>query len=551
MKREKIEKINRVLALCLLGILVFAPLLYVGVRSITPDGTLNVGAPLEVLFQPNNREVVINSLLLGAGVVICSTIFAFPIAFLMSKTELKKHKWLDIALMIPFMTPPYIGAMGWILAMQRNGYVEQIFPFLENVTPYFFSYVGMVLIMSLHIFPFIYLILRNTLSNIGGHLDEAGAVHGGTFGYRMRRITIPLFTSGYTMAALLVFVRTLGEFGTPVTLGNRIGFYVLTSEIHRHASIWPIDYSSASTLSFLLIGISLFIWYMQQWFAARRHDTVVSGKGQKTVTMPLGRFKICAWVFVLGILFLAVGVPYASVVSTAFLNVRGRGYALDNFTLSHFISLFTEGGGREALWNSIWLSLVAATISTLLATWFSILVTKRNRLIEKSIDFLSLAPNMVPAIVFVVGLILFWNSAALPLTFYNTWAMLVLTYVVLYLPFTVQNIKAIYGQFSQSLIQAAEVSGAKGFYLFRTIIFPLILPGILAGFMMTFIISMRELVGSLILRPPNMHTTATYIYSQFEQGSTSLGMAMALVTVLITVSFMVVVEKLKEHWARK
>ncbi|SFE80193.1 iron(III) transport system permease protein [Alteribacillus iranensis] len=353
------------------------------------------------------------------------------------------------------------------------------------------------------------------------------------------------------MGALLVFVKTIGEFGTPVTLGNRIGYYVLTSEIHRHATIWPIDYGTAAILSTMLISASMLVWFLQQWMAARRNDTVVTGKGQSVSIYRLGKAKVLAWVYVLLVFGLAIGVPYLSVVSTAFLDVQGDGLALHNFTFAHMIELFTDSGGREALLNSLGLAGIAATVSVCIGVWISITVTRQKAILTKAIDFLSLAPNTLPAIVFIIGLILLWNANWMPIPIYNTWGMLVLAYVILYLPFTVQNIKAIYGQMSHSLLHAAQVSGAGRFYQFRTILLPLILPGVLAGWMMTFIISMRELVGSLILRPPNMHTTATFIYSEFEQGSTSLGMAMALVAVVLTTMMLVFVEHMQNRWKAK
>ncbi len=511
-----------------------------------PDGTFEGLAPFQVLIEEHYRKVLWNSLLLGFGVVVGASVIAAPLAFFMARTEMRKHRWIDIVLIIPFMTPPYIGAMGWILSMQSNGYAEQLFPFLSSVTPYFFSYFGMVLVMSLHLFPFIYLIMRNNLENIGGRLEEAGLIHGGSFMYRVKRIIIPLFFSGYSMGALLVFVKTIGEFGTPVTLGNRIGYYVLTSEIHRYSSTWPLDFGKAAILSTMLLGVSMTVWYIQQWFVSRRHDKVVSGKGQTRAFNPLGKKQIFAWIYLMIVLGLAIGVPYFSVASTAFMNIQGNGLAFSNLTIKHFVELFT-GSGRDALFNSIWLAAVAATISVAIGIWVSIIIMKKRNALGKSMDFLSLAPNTVPGIVVVVGLILTWNAPWNPFNVYNTWMMLALTYVILYLPFTVQNIKAIYGQLGDSLFQAAKMSGASSTYMTRTVLIPLIMPGILAAWIMTFAISMRELVGSLILRPPNMHTSATFIYSQFEQGTQGLGMAMALVSVGLTTLVLIVVERIKDR----
>ena len=540
-----IQRLNKGAALLALAVLVLFPLVMVLLRGVMPEGEWLGLQAFSILGEDRYIVIFINSMLLGMGVVIGASLLAAPLAYFMARTELRNHRWIDIVLIIPFMTPPYIGAMGWILSMQPNGYAEQLFPFLAGITPYFFTYFGMVLVMSLHLFPFIYLIMRNTLENIGGRLEEAGLIHGGSFSYRLRRIVTPLFFSGYSMGALLVFVKTIGEFGTPVTLGNRIGFYVMTSEIHRYSSVWPLDFGTAAILSTVLLGVSMTIWYIQQWFISRRHTKVVSGKGQTRAYNPLGKYRIFAWLYLAGVLFLAIGVPYFSVASTAFMNIQGDGLAWSNLTLRHFTELFT-GNGREALWNSVWLAALAATISVSLGIWFAILIMKRNRAPEKAMDFLSLAPNTVPGIVVVVGLIFFWNAAWNPAGVYNTWMMLVLTYVILYLPFTVQNIKAIYGQMGDSLFQASKMSGASGTYMLRKILLPLIVPGILAGWIMTFTISMRELVGSLILRPPNMHTSATFIYSQFEQGSQAIGMAMALVSVGLTTVVLIVVEHYKD-----
>ena len=134
----------------------------------------------------------------------------------------------------------------------------------------------------------------------------------------------------------------------------------------------------------------------------------------------------------------------------------------------------------------------------------------------------------------MIGLILFWNNANNPIPAYNTIAILVITYTVLYIPYAVQNIKNVNQTIGKNLMEAAEMSGSTGWTRFRTIKFPLLLPGIISGWILIFCISMRELVGSLMLRPPNTDTSATYIYRQFEQGESAQGMAMALLSVGIT-----------------
>lgn len=123
--------------------------------------------------------------------------------------------------------------------------------------------------MSMHLFPFLYLLLRDALIRIGGNLEEAGAVHGAKAGYRFRRIIMPLLLSAYGMGVMLVFVKTIAEFGTPATFGRKIGYYVMTSEIHKYISSWPIDFGKATSLASVLLSVCLVIWYMQSAVSRR------------------------------------------------------------------------------------------------------------------------------------------------------------------------------------------------------------------------------------------------------------------------------------------
>lgn len=156
-------------------------------------------------------------------------------------------------------------------------------------------------------------------------------------------------------------------------------------------------------------------------------------------------------------------------------------------------------------------------------------------------------PNIIPGIVFVVGLIMFWNAPWLPATIYNTKAMVVVTYCVLFLPYSVQYIKSSFSQLDASIFQSAAIFGRSNWAVYRRIILPLLMQGILTGMMMTFIISMRELVAGLLILPPSVETGATFIYSQFEQGNVGVGMAVAVITVLMTVVFMFLLDWLQRR----
>lgn len=525
-----------VLALVLMTLLVVTPLVFILLRSITPNDQLDLLAPFQVIWDAELNTVLTNSIILGFWVVLGSSLLALPMAFLTAKTSLSKHKWLDVVLIIPFMTPPYIGSMGWMLFMQRRGFLEQMVPSVEKLTPYFFSLFGMVTIMSLHLFPFLYLILRNAWRRIGASYEEAGAVYGGGFVYRFRRIIVPLLLGSYAMGALLVFVKTIAEFGTPATFGRKIGYHVLTSEIHRFTSSWPIDFSKATALASVLLATCLTFWYMQNLVSRRFDYQTLGGKGAKLALIPLtGWRRIAAWGYVVFLLGTSIGIPYFSIVVASLQKLRGDGLRWGNFTLDHYAALLTWGSpGMQALVNSLGLALITASISVVIGTFLAMQIKHANKLSERVTDVFSLLPNTVPGIVTVVGLILLWNAPWMPIPLYNTYGMVVLTYVVLFLPYTVQYVKSGFQQIDASLSHAGRLFGGTPWYTFRRVVLPLLVPGMLAGWMMTFTISIRELVASLLILPPSMKVSATYIYSQFEQGEVSLGMAMAVISVGVT-----------------
>lgn len=537
------------LALLLLAMLVVLPLLFVSFKSIWVKGSLDLLAPIKVVLEKDLTGVFSHSLMLGIWVVVGCTLLALPLAWIMAKTPLRKHRWLDIVLLIPFMTPPYIGSMGWILFMQPRGYLEQFFPGAQWISSHFFSLFGMITIMSLHLFPFLYLILRNAILQVGSNKEEAAAVHGASFLYSLRRVMLPLVFSSYIMGALLIFVKTLAEFGTPATFGRRIGYFVLTTEIQASISSWPVDFGKATSLASLLLLACLVLWYIQSVIVRRNSYNLVGGKGiRDKVSFYLGWQQAIAWLYVALLLAASIGIPYFSIISASLMKLRGGGLAWSNLTLLHYSELLQWGSpSMKALLNSLGLALLAACLAAALGTWFALTIGRAKRLPQRITDMFSLLPNTVPDMVLVVGLIMLWNAPWMPLHLYNTYGMVVLTYVVFFLPYTVQYVKARNGQLDESLRQAGQVFGGQPLYVFRRIVLPLLLPGIIAGWMMTFTISLRELVASLMVLPPSMQTSATYIFAQFEQGQISLGMAMAVVSVGLTTVLLLIVNNMNTN----
>ena len=531
------------LLIIVLLVSIVLPLCRIFQEALYVNGNIDVSHAWNTLCQQGNMRTIINSLQLGVVVVIASTLIASPIAYLLSKTSLAKHGWLDIVCMIPFMTPPYISSMGWILFMQKNGMLQQLFPQLSWISEYFFSFWGLALVMSFHVFPFMVTILKNAFLNINSSLEEAGEICGAGFFSRLWHIVIPLVKGNLAIGALLVFVKTISEYGTPATLGQRIGFDVFTTDIHRYSTTTPIDFGKSATLSSVLIMVCLGLWMLQTYITNRHTYALVNGKGKRVVQRKLSCSKaMMAWGYFLILLLIAIGIPYFSIIMTSFIKLRGYGLQAGNFTVQHYIDLFTQNAkGIAAMKTTFLLASSSATIATVFGTLVVLLIRKANPRVKKLIECIALLPEMLPGIVMVIALMLFWNGLYQVIPIYNTQFLLMLTFVILFLPYTVQYVTSSLTQVNDYLVQAGHTFGGSTWYVFRRILFPLIMPGAITGWIMTFIISFRELVAPSMMAPPNVLTISTFIVREFEQGSVSVGMAMAVICVLITTGVLLLI----------
>ena len=536
-----------ILLVILIGLIV-CPLIMVFAEAVIIDGRLDLRQAWSIITDSENLQTIWNSLVLGVCVVLCSTLIAAPTAYLLARTQLARHKWLDIVFMVPFMTPPYIASMGWILFMQKRGLFQQLFPFTGSFSEGFFSFGGLVLVMTLNVFPFMMTILKNAILNIPASLEESGAVFGAGFGLRLRKIFAPLLTGNYAIAALLVFVKTLSEYGTPYTLGRRIGFYVFTTDIHRYSTTAPVDFGKSASLSSVLICICMALWMLQNYITNKNSYRLVSGKGSRPARTKLSRGGLAgAWCWIGLVLVVAIGIPYFSIIASSLIKLRGYGLAAGNFTLEHYAELFTTAKSLNAIGNSLLLAVSSACICSVLGTLAVLAVRRSKGRLGKIVEGVSMLPEMLPAIVLVIGIMLFWNAIYKVIPLYNTMGIMVLAYVVLYLPYTVQYVTSSFTQINDSLLQAGRTFGGSPFYVFRRVTLPMISKGVLAGWMMIFIIAFRELVTASLIAPPNVLVVSTYINREFEQGSVSLGMAMAVLCVLITTTALLIMNTVTER----
>ena len=525
-----------VMTLTLLVVLVALPLSFIALQAVFPRFSAGVlsgafSGVQTLLAEPQLPTMLGGTLQVGVGVALVSALIGFPLGVARGLLNLPLPRLWDVLFLIPFLTPPYIAALSWMLVLQTNGYLQQLTGISLN--DLLFSKTGIVLVMALNIFPVIYFAVSRSLLASGQRLALVARVHGASAGRAFWHITLPMLSPSLAAGMLLAFTLAIEEFGVPAALGTRAGVLMLTTDIEKKLADWPVDLSGASMLSVVLVVIALSAWAIQKKLTGHHDVTSITGKPTENTGADAGVFTLPIVMLLAAVGILTAILPGISMALSGVLGTLSGGVTIENVTLSHYRALFSQhGDALSALGTSLSLALATALITGavgLLASWLVVVQKIKGRSV---MDALSLMPAALPGIVVGVGLILLWNRAFWPISPYNTWVILLLSYCCLLLPWPVRYVGSALRQLGGNLEPAARVHGASAFQALRFIVLPLVSPALLAAMLMVFAIASRELVTSLLLAPAGTQTVSVFIWRQFEQGSVGQGMAMATLTLL-------------------
>ncbi|MDV5239419.1 iron ABC transporter permease [Leclercia adecarboxylata] len=529
-------KFLSVMTLARLVILVAFPLAFILLQAVFPQFSAGVfsgalSGVATLLAEPHLPTMLGGTLQVGVGVALVSALIGFPLGVARGLLNLPLPRLWDLLFLIPFLTPPYIAALSWMLVLQTNGYLQQLTGF--NLNDVLFSQTGIVLVMALNIFPVVYFAVSRSLLASGQRLALVARVHGASPGRAFWHITLPMLSPSLAAGMLLAFTLAIEEYGVPAALGTRAGVLMLTTDIEKKLAEWPIDLSGASMLSVVLVTLALSAWWLQKKLTGNQDVTSITGKPTENMGADAGSFTLPI-VALLGLTGFVAGIlPGASMALSGVLGTLSGGVSLANLTASHYAALFSQqGDALSALGTSLSLALGAACITGLLGLLAAWLVVVQKIKGHGLVDALSLMPAALPGVVVGVGLILLWNQPFWPVSPYNSWAILLLSYCCLLLPWPVRYVGSALRQLGGNLEPAARVHGASALQALRFIVLPLVSPAMLAAMLMVFAIASRELVTSLLLAPAGTQTVSVFIWRQFEQGSVGQGMAMATLTLL-------------------
>ena len=508
-----------------LALLVLYPLLMVVAAVFAPALPDSQPLTLAQLMSDRLLSAARNTLYLGVSESLMSLCSGAALALVAAQS--RSGRWIDLLMSVPFLTPPFLASLAWSLAVGAKGYLGRFGLGGELFEKVLFSFSGLTLLMAVHYAPIVYFAVRAQIDKLSPSLLWAGRIAGAKPGRIVGRILLPIIYPALLASGFLAFASGIEEYGTPLVIGNRIGFPVISTEIGRAVSVYPIHLNLASALASSLLAFAGAVYFFSHLLKRRVKASVKSSSYPMPDLLPRGA-RAALWLFVLLYTLFTIVIPYGSMLLTSLLRLASAGPAPANLTLAHYFHALTEdsSGLRQALLASFSLALFAAFAATLLGAAAA----------RKSVALASLAliPSATPAITMAVGFIRGWNApwvSWLPL--YGSALIVGLFYTAQYLPYAVQYARAGLAAIPASYEWAARVHGAGPNLTTRKIIIPLLWPHCLAGAILIFSIAFRELVGSVLLRPPGMQTVATFILREFDQGSPAEGMAMGVIAISV------------------
>ena len=548
--------VTGILVLSFLFFFIVCPIISVFSQSfLSKSNTLTISNYANMFSNSETLDAIKNSLLLGLAVTGLSIIIAVPEAYILSKTRLKNLWWLDIVMMIPFMVPPYINSMGWMLFMQRNGILYRIFPALRPLATSFYSFFGMAWIMAMHTSPFLMTMLKNAFLSFPKSLDDASDIYVKKKITKFTKVYAPILLPNFAIGVFLVFVKALSEYGTPATFGPKINMTVFTTLITEKMQVAPIDFSMASALASLLVSICMFLWAIEMLITSKKAYALKDENNPKySKSIPLA---IIGGIFLLIVFFLSAFIPLFTITISSFKKTMYKNLTAEgNFTFENYLMAFSEDNGFstgfEAIGNSFLIAGVSSLIVLVLGLFLSIYSFRHKKTaLGKAVEFVDNLPQMIPNIVTGIGMIMFFNMIYQYFPVYRTVFMLIIGYSVVFLPNMVSYIKNSLIQMPSSLIDAGKIYSRNNMNINLRIVLPQALKGAFYGFAMTLIVALRELVMAKLLQPTSFYTISLFIDIQFEQGNQQAAMAVAVVSVVITLALLIPLEYLTVRKKRK
>jgi iron(III) transport system permease protein len=467
-------------------------------------------------------DSLFRSLFVSLASTLTCLVIGVPIAYLMTRYNIYIKRYLHIFIIMSLMSPPFIGAYSWIVLFGRSGLVTKFLEGLGMNVPPIYGRAGIILVFTFKLFPYVYLYVSGAMGSIDSSLEEAAENLGSSKFRRVMTVTLPVIMPSIAAGALMVFMTSLADFGTPMLIGE--GYTVLPVLIYNeYMSEMGGNANLASALSVIVVLCSLTILLVQKHLVSKKNYVMTSMRPPVEVKLK-GLPRFLASLPVILVTFIGI-LPQIVVTVSSFIQTDFSGF-VGGFSLDNYINV-----GRKLstnIRNTFVFSTIAIIFIILIGMFMSYIIVRQKGFTASAMDLLIMFPYVIPGAVLGISLIVAFNKPPLILT--GTGAILIIAYVVRKLPYTVRSGSAFLQQMDPSVEEASINLGVSPMKTFFHVTARLMMPGILSGAILSWITTINELSSSVMLYGGKTSTISVAIYTEVVRNS--YGTAAALATIL-------------------
>ena len=465
-------------------------------------GAWTLGNYIEAYSSALRLRALGVSLLYAGSVTALAIVFAVPVAWGVARTDMPGKKLIRPLILGAFITPSYLGAIGWILLAGPNaGWINKAYMAVTGAESGFanvYSFAGLVWVTALYGFPYIFVFTTDALERVSSEMEEAANILGASGLRTIFRITLPLVTPAILGGAIVVFLDTVALFGTPAILALPARIHVLTLELWGFFQ-FPVQAEVAAAYAIPLVLITVGLFTLQRRVLGRRSYVSLTGKGGSRELQRLGAWRWVVFGYALFLVAMAVILPYIALAQAAFSTAWGRGFSLSNLTLANFrLLLIDDPSARETILHSFTYSAATACVAVLLALVVAYVV--QRRLVGRwggLLGTLCMLPLVVPGIVLAIGFYSAW--APPPIALYGTATILVLGFTARFLPIAYSSCLAAVRALNPEMEEAVRILGGGRLLAVSRVVVPLLKTSLMGAWLLVFIPATRELSTAIFL----------------------------------------------------
>jgi iron(III) transport system permease protein len=520
----------------LLALLILLPLGWLVALSLSGDGGAGLASYRAAVTDVQLQKALWNTVVMAFWVGLCSLAIGAPMAWLTARTDLPGKRTIRALMLASFVTPPFLGAFAWVMLAGPNaGLLNKLYRDLtgaQDPLMNIFSMPGLVFAVTLYTFPYVFIMIANTLELIASDLEEAAAIFGARRFTVAVTVTLPMVAPAIASGFILAVLQALALFGSPAILALPAGFHTVTTQIWSYFQYPPkIELAAAASMP-LLVATALLL-FLQRRLLGRRGYASVGGKTGQRRAVSLGPWRWPAFLGCLAVMTCSIFLPYGVLARAALSRAWAQPLSWDNLTLGNIWFTFWQySATRLAIVNTLELGVMTATVGAVMAALLAYTVNRHLVPGSQVLPFLVLAPVVIPGVVLAVGLFIAYTRP--PLLLYGTLWILFAAYLTKELPVGYSQSDATFRGVHAELEEAGRILGAGRLRVLGEITAPLARSGIIATWCFIFIGVIRELSASIILFTPDTKVMSVVIFDLKEEGQFGaiavLGLFMLLMT---------------------